>query len=594
MLIVDVETFRDYFLIGFKNTETGKYAAFEMFEGQPLKINRVRELMGSSTTVSFNGNGYDLFMIAYALQGATCEKLKSLSDAIIKSNLPPWRVARDRDVSIPRQWRHIDTIEVAPGKASLKIYGGRLHFKTMQDLPLKPDDSVAPEMRETIRLYNRNDLDTTQALLDVLMPAIELREQMGKQYGGIELRSKSDAQIAEAVIRHELVALTNEEYRPKRIEPGEIVRYEDPGIIEFRTLQLRQIFRRILDEGFPIATNGSVRMPDWLAKTQIKIGGGLYQMGIGGLHSCEHAQSIVAADDEMLLDVDVASYYPSIILKLKLAPESMGVDFTRVYQSLVTRRLYAKAMGDKVTADTLKITLNGSFGKLGSMYSIFYAPALMIQTTITGQLGLLMLIERLNAAGMRVVSANTDGVVILCKKRQQAELDAVTFEWMMDTSFELERSDYSALHSRDVNNYIAVKTDGGVKRKGIFAEPGLSKNPEFMIVGDALCALLSKRVPVEETISQCRDIRKFVAVRRVDGGAQWRDQYLGKAVRYYYSSESEAEECITYARNGNKVPKSDGARPLMVLPDAFPGDVDIDRYVDLAREALKDMGVEHA
>ena len=55
MLIVDVETFRDYFLIGFKNTETGKYAAFEMFEGQPLKVDRVRELMGSSTTVSFKG-----------------------------------------------------------------------------------------------------------------------------------------------------------------------------------------------------------------------------------------------------------------------------------------------------------------------------------------------------------------------------------------------------------------------------------------------------------------------------------------------------------------------------------------------------------
>lgn len=63
---------------------------------------------------------------------------------------------------------------------------------------------------------------------------------------------------------------------------------------------------------------------------------------------------------------------------------------------------------------TFKIVLNGTFGKLGSKYSFLYSPNLMIQVTITGQLALLMLIEALEAAGISVVSANTDGIVSRC------------------------------------------------------------------------------------------------------------------------------------------------------------------------------------
>ena len=70
-----------------------------------------------------------------------------------------------------------------------------------------------------------------------------------------------------------------------------------------------------------------------------------------------------------------------------------------IYQSIVKRRLEAKAKGDTVTADSLKITVNGSFGKFGSKYSFLYSPDLLINTTLTGQLTLLMLIEMITLAG---------------------------------------------------------------------------------------------------------------------------------------------------------------------------------------------------
>lgn len=590
MLIVDTEVYQNYFLALFKDLDSGKYRAFEMYEGQALDIPSLKRTMSSNTTVSFNGLSYDLNILAAAIDGADCARIKAISDEIIRSKLPSWRVAKSMGVSVPRNWDHIDLIEVAPGKASLKAYGGRMNAPTMQDLPIDPNAMIAPEQRLELKRYCRNDVDTTELLYNKLKGAIELRAQMSKQHG-LDLRSKSDAQMAEAIIKHELEALTGKSYRPQKVEPGSVVRYAGPDMIYFEGQQLRDIYWRILKSGFPIWTNGSVRMPEWLSETKIRIGETDYQMGIGGLHSCESSRAIVAADDEALADFDVASYYPSIILRLKLAPEKMGKDFLQVYQGIVRRRLEAKRSGDKLTADTLKIVVNGSFGKLGSMFSALYAPQLMMQVTLTGQLCLLMLIERLEARGCKVVSANTDGIVVLFKKTQENVVDEVCFDWMLDTSFELERADYKGLYSRDVNNYIAVKKDGSTKRKGVFSEPGLMKNPEFTIVSDAVAAYLATAKPVEETVKLCRNITKFIAIRRVDGGAVWREQYLGKTVRFYYSTEVRQDENIAYAKNKNKVPRSNGAKPAMTLPEQFPADVHHDRYITMAREALKDMGI---
>jgi len=591
MLVLDCEVYTDYFLIMFKNIESGRYASYEMFEGQELHRSRVIQLMKEHTTVSFNGLGYDIHIITAALEGWPCDAIKRLSDEIIKSNLPAWQVAKNNRLRVSHDWDHIDVIDVAPGKAGLKIYGGRMGAPKLQDLPIAPDASITPEQRVELRRYCKNDLDTTEALYRQLEPAIKLREQIGAQYGGIDLRSKSDAQIAEAVIKYRLHEYTGRTYKPRKVAVGHECRYEDPKIVSFQSEELQKVFHRILKTGFPVGSNGAVTMPEWLQKQRIKIGQTDYQMGIGGLHSCEKRQSIVAQDNQILADFDVASYYPSIILKLKLAPQSMGNDFLLIYQDIVTERLQAKARGDKLTADTLKIVINGSFGKLGSMYSALYAPELMIQTTITGQLCLLMLIEWVESVGAKVVSANTDGIVVLCDKSREKWLEEVMFDWMLTTSFELERADYRSIHSRDVNNYIAVKPDGKTKRKGVYAEPVLSKNPDFTIVIDAVAAFLSKGALVEYTVRACEDVRKFVAVRQVTGGGLWRGEYLGKAVRFYYSTEVGADECIHYAKNSNKVPRSDGAKPMMDLPDTLPGDVNYVRYIEMAQDALKDMGV---
>lgn len=558
---------------------------FEMFEDQELDAPGIKRILRHYRIVTFNGINFDLPILTAALQGATCEQLKTISDKIIVQGIKHWQLGLE---SIPCD--HIDLIEVAPGIASLKIYGGRLHSAKMQDLPIEPDAHITPLMRKQLRDYCGNDLSVTLDLFNKLKPQLELREVMGQQYG-MDLRSKSDAQIAEAVLKSSVEKATGKIIKkgdPFRFA-GKTFKYKVPEFIEFTTQPGQDALSHVRNAVFTISEKGVVQLPDELKKLVIKINDSKYRMGIGGLHSSEKSVSYRADADHVLMDLDVASYYPSIILTCNLNPFALGEYFQPIYRSIVDKRLAAKRSGDKVSSDSLKITLNGSFGKMGSPYSVLYSPPLLIQTTITGQLALLMLIESLEANGISVISANTDGIVVHCHKSKLERVNQLRWEWEIATSFELEETRYKVLLSRDVNNYIALKTDGSHKAKGAYAEPSLQKNPANSICVAAVLEFLKHGTPLEETIRSCLDIRQFITVRTVRGGAiDQQGNYLGKAIRWYYAQGVEG--VIRYKANDNTVPRSEGARPLMDLPAEFPKDVNYQWYIEEANSILKDIG----
>ena len=101
---------------------------------------------------------------------------------------------------------------------------------------------------------------------------------------------------------------------------------------------------------------------------------------------------------------------------------------------------------------------------------------------------------------------------------------------------------------------------------------------------------MTEGIPIEETIRNCRDIKKFLTVRAVKGGAVKDKNYLGKSIRWYYAVGVDGD--IVYALNGNKVPNSDGAKPLMELPNEFPNDVNYDKYIQESISILRDIGVQ--
>jgi len=603
--VFDIESYPNYFLIAFKNLSTGKIIYFEAHDNDVVPaadLAKLEWLMKTFTLISFNGINYDIPIATLAIHKFSAARLKEATNLIIQGDglgepLRPYEVYRKYKVKQLRDIDHIDVMEVAPLDGSLKIYSGRLHCPRIQDLPYPPETVLTPEQKLVVRWYCVNDLNNTELVYKDLEKAIQLRDDMGKMYG-VDLRSKSDAQIAEAVISKELERITglSNFKAPNYVDMvGQKHKYDIPSFIQYQTPNMQWVLNLVRNAVFVVAESGRIAMPDELKGLDIPIGKGIYRMGIGGLHSSEESVAHRSDDKYVIKDRDVASYYPRVILNQQLYPQHLGVGFLTVYQSIVDRRLEAKRSGDKLIAETLKITVNGSFGKTGNRYSMLYEPRLVIQTTITGQLSLLMLIERLELAGFEVLSANTDGIVTKVLRVREERFDSMLKQWEADTGFETEEAKYLALYSRDVNNYIAIKDDPTikddskrVKLKGAYGETNLKKNPQNEICNEAVIALLLHGTPIDATVRQCKDIRKFVTLRKVRGGAVKDGKYLGSTVRWYHTKDPQGE--IIYAMSGNRVAMSDGVSPLQDLPDTLPDDVDFDWYIEEAYNILRDIG----
>lgn len=591
ILLCDVEIYFNYFLVAFASLASGKVI---YFESPSFDIPRLKWVLENFQIVTFNGKDFDIPIITLALEGLSTEQLKHAANQMILQQVKPWIILRQHKARIP-QINHIDLIEVAPLTASLKIYGGRLHVPKMQELPFKESLTLTPDQMACVRWYCINsDLTATAFLYMELLPQLDLRRSMSIRYQ-TDLRSKSDAQIAEAVIVAELRRVTGQEPTRPEIAPGTVFKYRVPAYVRFETATLQGVLDVVAGADFVINEHGSPMLPKEINELQIRIAQATYQMGLGGLHSSETCTATYADDSHILVDRDVTSYYPAIILNQGLFPSHLGTGFLTVYQTLVERRIKAKKEKNKVEAETLKITVNGSFGKLGSKWSCLYAPDLMLQVTISGQLSLLMLIERLEAAEIPIASANTDGLLIRCPKDLVNKMGRIVAAWEQDTGFKTEETAYCAVFARDVNNYVAVKLNGGKpKVKGCYAERGssgdsvLSKNPVNLICLDALLTFLTTGIPIASTVRGCQDIRRFVSVRTVKGGAVKDGAYLGKAIRWYQSNAVEGE--IIYASNGNKVPGTERCQPCMELPTTFPTDVDFTRYEEQTLEMLREIG----
>jgi len=630
VFIFDTECYVNFWYAAFKHFKSGKIVAFERSPACDFIGMKLSWMLWRFCLVGFNSFNYDIPMVALAISGASCKELKEASDFIIKSG-PQYGTKKVSSFDFERQYKvnipncnHIDLFNVAPLDGSLKLYAARIHCKRMQDLPIEADAILTEDEAAIVRPYCCNDLDNTEILYRELLPQIELRAQMSIEYN-VDLRSKSDAQVAEAVINSELAKVLG--YYPRRPTtdrnaPQAALRYNPPSFIAFETETLQRAYAAVCEAEFWLDEQGSPTWPVGLGEIErtktgkpkyvlrVNVGTSSYKLGMGGLHSSEESVAHIASDEIILSDNDVESYYPRTILNQRLFPEHLGEAFLIVYNTLVERRLKAKGLAkdkdlsiaerNKIAADSLKIVINGSFGKLGNKYSTLFAPQLMLQVTITGQFALLMLVEVLVLNGIEVVSGNTDGIVLKYHKRDHEKVRAIISEWEERTAYKTEETRYAAIYSRDVNNYIAAKLKYGTneiescKVKGVYSEKGsalnsrLSKNPESLICSEAVQALIKNKTPIVKTITECRDFRKFVSVKNVKGGGEKNGVYLGKVVRWYYALNETG--AINYVLTGNKVAKSEGGKPAMDLPPEFPQDIDFNYYIKEAEAMLYDIG----
>ena len=589
-LIADTECYPNYFLISFKCHKTKKYLTLE----PPFNERQLSWIMHNYRTIWFNGIKYDLPMLWKSYASQDISNLQALSNALILENL--WHQEAQKLFKFKiYDTQILDLIEIAPLKGSLKLYGARLHSPRLQELPFPPNQPLTPEQKVIIKNYNFNDLDVTEQLFDFMQERIELRRAMSAEYG-LDLMSKSDAQIAEAVLVQEVTKLNGVRLKRPDIPPGFSFKYTAPDYIKFQTPALQALLKTVQSAAFIIAESGKVTLPDEL-KTAVKVGTGEYRLGNGGLHSSEENVAY-KANDQIISDRDCVSYYPRLTTTLGLYPRAFGPAYLTAYEKIIQSRIEAKNKKRTTEAAGKKIVINGAGGKYSDPYSMLYDPPLTIQQNVTGQLALLLYIEIVTLAGITVISANTDGVVCVFPTHMRQVYDDCGQEWQSRTGFTLEETLYSSYYARDCNSYFAVKagakTIKDIKVKGPYSEVGsqsgtqLDTNPTAQICTDAVKQLLLDGTPIEQTIKNCQDFTRFVTVRQAKyPGAHKDGEYAGKVIRWYYR-KGEMGTINTVAAN-NKVADSEGACLVMDLPTSMPFDVDFDWYINKCNTILQDI-----
>jgi hypothetical protein len=181
-------------------------------------------------------------------------------------------------------------------------------------------------------------------------------------------------------------------------------------------------------------------------------------------------------------------------------------------------------------------------------------------TTITGELSLLMLIEAYELEGIHVISANTDGVTVRIKKTHLDKMHKINAWWSKMTKYELERTDYSKIIFSTVNDYLAIKTNGEVKKKGDFlTDFELHKNKSARVVPIALERYYCNDIPIADTIANHDNIFDFCLRQKAskdfhyEGKEGGRVNVYNKLIRYYVSKTGEKllkvknPECLSNA-----------------------------------------------
>lgn len=488
----DIESYPNIFTFAAKHLATGTRVLFELSDRKNEAVelyNFLNALAGAGCRmVGFNNLGYDYpmlhFFIDYFRTGITYADMYAKNMQIINT---PWEnrfsnVVWESDTRITQ----IDLFKVHhfdndARRTSLKMIEFNLCMKSIQDLPFPPGTVLNDAQKDTLIHYNMyGDVDATELFLIQSIEMIEFREQLGKQYDANYL-NHNDKKIGTSYLINEL----------ERAIPGSCYTRVNGKKVPRQTIRQSIALADVIFPYINFKVPEFEHVKNWLASqviTETKgvfndlsavVNGFKYDFGVGGIHGSIDSTIVESDDNFELWDWDVASYYPQLAIQNKLFPEHLSAQFCDIYLDIYNQRLQHK----KGTAlnRALKLALNGAYGDSNSKFSPFYDPKFTMSITINGQLLLCMLAQYLiDIPGLTMVQINTDGLTVRCPRKYIDAMKNVCKWWEQYTCLELESVIYSRMFIRDVNNYIAEKPGGDLKRKGAYAYERISENPDTM------------------------------------------------------------------------------------------------------------------
>ena len=546
-IVFDIEVLKNIFTCTCKNTDTGIINTFEI-SSRKVDIEELYNYFKQDCYfVGYNNHHYDNPVLNYLFYLFTKDYFEYFSTRQITESvfrMSQIVIDKNSDFELWKEYKYaknflsIDLLTMLYSKAlrvSLKEMQVTMQYKNVEEFIVDWHQDLPEKDMDRLISYNINDVESTEELLYRCKSDLELRVSIEDEYG-ITCLSLDGVNTGMKILEQEYIKHTgiSRQILEQLRSPCDQIDLEKVIFpwISFNTPILKDLLNNMKQ-----LHNVSPGRKGY--ENTFVFGGMKVTVGVGGIHGDCGIEIIKPSEDEILLDSDVSSLYPSMIIEHNLYPPHLGKEFLETYTNIRTRRLEAKKNKIKVVDKTLKLSLNGLSGNLQNEHSWCYSPFTVMQIRINGQLLLLKLSEQLLSIGCKLHQINTDGVLYTCKKAKYGELQRILKDWENLTKLKLETEEFVQFYQLAINDYFGLKSDNIVKKKGFFLtniELGKGLSPK--IIPEAIINYFIDGIPVEETIKSCRDIRKFLQAEKT--GKQWtveyNEQVQQRTNRFYVSN----------------------------------------------------------
>lgn len=279
--------------------------------------------------------------------------------------------------------------------------------------------------------YNRDDLNQTETNLNELADMVSLRLSIIKEFN-LDLKSClniTGTKLGAIVLgAHHIDGIENMKIKPKLYDNLQL---KNKALLDF---YMNEDFRQS-------------------KKLTLTICGEEHQIGQGGIHAAEKC-----CHYDKALYFDVSGYYNLTMINFDLLPRTLGADGKEKYIKMYHEQLEMKKTHD-ARRNTYKTILLSVFGAMGNQYTDFYDPEKLLLVTITGQLFIVDLLEKLEPY-VKCVQSNTDGIIVSPYDWKNEELVInIVKDWCERTGYVITPKKIYNIWQRDVNCYFYEQTE---------------------------------------------------------------------------------------------------------------------------------------
>ena len=574
VMIYDIEVFPNTFHCVLLNTDNEKLYKFEISE----RKNQIRELVQFFTNpkyllCGYNNKHYDDVVINYIIDYIDIMLCKSIYDVTLSLfNLSQTIInLEDGNISKIKRWKYANYFESmdlltmmfsSKLRVGLKSMQITMQYQNVQEYSGDFGSFLPKDKIDEMISYNINDVKSTYSLFNYLVKNgdIDLRLFIEQEYGFNAL-SMDSVKFGETLIAKKVCEELH--INKRQLEQMRSPMYNIPlkdVILPFIRYKNPKFQEALEDMKKQVVSSKNKKPGEKNYENKFVVSGVRYSIGVGGIHSLNEPRIYVPKEDEYLGHLDVASMYPSFIVRYGWFPRHLGKAGLAVYTQIYHERIQAKHSGQKQKNLALKLTLNSVTGKMQQETSWMYDPFSVFKIRINGQLILLMLADLLLQHSCEIVQVNTDGVMFIAKKAYKDAIMESVAKLEQLTKLSFEADSYEAFYQFAVNDYFGV-VDGFsqsrnpklIEKKGMFiTEPVLGKGLAPTIIPEAVINYFVYNIPVEDTIRNCDDIRKFLMSQRVDKKfkVEYDDKYIQRINRWYASTNG----CYLYTVDESKTP----------------------------------------